>query len=52
MGGLNLVTLNVSIFNTPEAGLLNKSSRLVAALGVTKFIAIIATDWGTLCCAA
>jgi hypothetical protein len=31
---------------------LNKSSCLAAALYVTKFIASIATNWGTLCCAA
>jgi hypothetical protein len=34
-----------------EAGLLNKSSRLAAALGVTKFITIIAIYLVTLCCA-
>jgi hypothetical protein len=34
------------LFNklTPEAGLLNKSSSLAAALGVTKFITVIATN--------
>jgi hypothetical protein len=35
----------------PEAGLLNKSSRLTSALGVTKFITIIAMYLVTLCCA-
>jgi hypothetical protein len=35
----------------PEEGLLNKSSRLAAALGVTKFITIIAMYLVTLCCA-
>ncbi len=35
-----------------EAGLLNKSSRLAANLGVTKFITMIGTNLVTLCCAA
>ncbi len=35
-----------------EAGLLNKSSHLAPALGVTKFITIIAIYLVTLCCAA
>jgi hypothetical protein len=30
------------MFNKPTSGLLNKSSRLAAALGATKFITIIA----------
>jgi hypothetical protein len=34
-----------------EAGLLNKRLCLAAALGVTKFIAIIATNLVTLSCA-
>jgi hypothetical protein len=42
------------LFNKPatEAGSLNQSSCLAAALGVTKSIGIIITNWGTLCCAA
>jgi hypothetical protein len=39
------------IGGSSEAGLLNKSSRLAAALGVTKFITIIAVYLVTLCCA-
>ncbi len=35
-----------------KAGLLNKSSCLATALAVTKFTAIIAMLWVTLCCAA
>jgi hypothetical protein len=35
-----------------EGGLLNKSSCLAAALGVTKFIPAIAISFVTLCCAA
>jgi hypothetical protein len=31
-------------------GLMNKSSRLAPALGVTKFITIIAVNLVTLCC--
>ncbi len=34
----------------PEAGWLNKSSRLAAALGVTKFMTAIAMNLVTLCC--
>jgi hypothetical protein len=33
-----------------ESGLLNKSSNLAAALGVIKFIAVIATNLVTRCC--
>jgi hypothetical protein len=41
------------LFNKPasESGLLNKSSGLAAALGVTKFITTIFMIWVTLCCA-
>jgi hypothetical protein len=41
------------MFNKPasEAGLLNKSSRFGAALGVTKFLTILAMYLVTLCCA-
>jgi hypothetical protein len=43
------------MFNEPtseaEAGLLNKSSRLVPALGVTKFIIVTNMILVTLCCA-
>jgi hypothetical protein len=35
-----------------KAGLLNKGSTLVAALGVTKFITTIVMHSVTLCCAA
>jgi len=35
-----------------ESGLLNKNSCLTAALGVTKFITVIAMNLVTLCCAA
>jgi hypothetical protein len=35
-----------------EAGSLNKSSCLAAALGVTKFITVISMNLVTLCCAA
>jgi hypothetical protein len=34
-----------------ESGLLNKSSCLAAALGVTKFMTVIALNLVTLCCA-
>jgi hypothetical protein len=34
-----------------EVSLLNKSSRLAAALGVTKFMTVIAMNSVTLCCA-
>jgi hypothetical protein len=34
-----------------EAGLLNKRSYLAAALGVTKFVAVIFNNLVTLCCA-
>jgi hypothetical protein len=34
-----------------EAGLLNESSCLTAALGVAKFLTIIAENWVTLYCA-
>ncbi len=37
-------------FMEPKAGLLNKRLWLTAALGVTKFIDIIATNSVTLCC--
>jgi hypothetical protein len=38
-------------FQQPEVGLLNKSSCLAAALGVTKFIIVKAMNSVTLCCA-
>ncbi len=53
----NLVTPKAAVkhefFNIPasEASLLNKSTRLAVALGVTKFIKIIAMYLVTLCCA-
>ncbi len=37
---------------TSDFGLLNKSSCLTAALGVTKFTTITAMNWATLCCVA
>jgi len=36
----------------PESALLNKSSCLAAALGFTKFITIVVTNWVTLSFAA
>ncbi len=39
-----------SYSNNAEVGLLNKSSCLAAALGVTKFIAMIVMNLVTLCC--
>ncbi len=41
-----------ALSSKPEASFLNKSSRLVAALDATKFIAIIAMNSVTLCCAS
>jgi hypothetical protein len=35
-----------------EAGMLNKTSCLAAALGVTQVITVISTNLVTLCCAA
>ncbi len=55
---INLVAklqLNWSFYSTKtgsEASLLNKSSCLAAALGVTKFTVILAMHLVTLCCAA
>jgi hypothetical protein len=56
--GINLVAPKAGakhelLFNklASEAGLLNKSSHLAAALGVTKLIKIISMFWVTLCCA-
>jgi len=46
--------INRSLFcllDGPEVGLLNKSSRLAAASGVTKFKPGIALNLVTLCCA-
>jgi hypothetical protein len=40
------------LFNKPTSGLLNKSSKLGATLGVIKLMAIIITHSVTLCCAA
>jgi hypothetical protein len=56
---INLVTLKAAakrelLFNPtplPEAGLSNKSSHLAAALGVTKFLVLLAMNLVTLCCA-
>ncbi len=41
----------MSFAQQTEAGLLNKTSRLAAALGVTKFMTIIAMYLVNLCCA-
>jgi hypothetical protein len=37
------------MFNKPEAGLLNKSSRLAAALGVTNISTVLSMILVTLC---
>ncbi len=42
---------NCTCLGYPEAGLLNKSSRLAPALGVTKFTIDIDIILDTLCCA-
>jgi hypothetical protein len=53
---MNLVTPETGakhelLFNKPEAGLLNESSLLARALGVTKFINMTDVILATLCCA-
>jgi len=53
---MNLVTPKATakhelLFNKSDLGLLNKNSRLAAALGVTKFTTVIAMNLVTLCCA-
>ena len=47
----SVISLSFLYVYGPEAGLLNKCLCLAAALGVTKFIAIIAMNSVTLCCA-
>jgi len=50
--GVLLLTFTLpALRGLPEAGWLNKSSRLAAALGVTKFMTVIAMNLVTLCCA-
>ncbi len=49
---LKLLELLFQKLASGELGLLNRSSSLAAALGVTKFKMAVALNWVTLSCAA
>jgi hypothetical protein len=49
---MEIINLSIRQQSSSEPGLLNKSSRLAAALGVKKFMTVIAMNLVTLCCAS